>query len=831
MSGVEEAAPGKQLGRLEILAALHLGRNGDVFRALDTRTNQEVGVKVFPLERGAELRFDKRHHTAASLRHPNIVSVQRLLSKPGISYMITEPLDGHSLEALLRRGPMSPRDVVQVGIQIADGLAAGHAAGILHGDLGPENILIAENDVVKILDFGFAGAKGPVDYTSPEQVRGEPASPQSDVFSLGSLLYSMATDRRPFEGYGQPEIGRAILEASPDELPANVPPELTKIIGRCLEKNPADRWQTAADVAAQLRVVDANSKLKHSRRPKPAKRRTFALSGILQQRRPVWLSALIGALAVLITGAVLARNWLMPPNPPDFQRLTFRQGSILRARFAPGGKRVVYTARFDGSPQTSYVGSPGETDGREILLPENSSITAVSSKGDLAVRLNTGELIRVPLDGGLAEHIQTNSFDADWAPDGNSLAVARHAGPGGRFRVEYPAGNPLYETDSPIELVRISPKGDRVAFTVVEGAERKLWVVGKPGSALMLTSLGKGEPVRALCWSPDGSEIWYASVALSERGSIQAITPDGKKRRVAWMPDLSLDDVTRDGKALVETLHSWSGVGLSMPDRAMNRDLSWHGQTINALLSADGQRVVFTEYGGGGDGKYGIYSRAADGSPAVRVGDGEAVALSPDGRWVTAYTPQGNPRYSLLPSLPGDASPIVVPGLEDKSAMVVGWLSDGRRLIWGKESGKKSRHFLWTPTSDQLSAVTPEETPVGYVSADASRILAGGAGNQLHIFFSDGSPAKPVRGLRPTDRLLRWAEDRESVFVATQQDDRQSVIEKVNLTDGARSRWSTLDPPVQAEAIRVRAISADGRSVIYSYYRSEAALYLAGGLR
>lgn len=742
---------------------------------------------------------------------------------------------------------MAPNEAISIAIKIADGLAAGHTAEILHGDLTPENILISDDGLVKILDFGFARQlptlrqaedgkrmpnEGPVEYLSPEQVRGEPIDGRSDIFSLGSILYEMAVGRKAFDGYAPLDTMRAILNGDPDEPPSRIPPEFIAILGRCLEKDPANRFQAAEELATGLRTLEQTTQLKYSRRPAAsggsALKRAF--SSFLRQRRPVWGPALFGAAAVLIGGAVLARNWELAPKVPDFQRLTFRQGSILRARFAPDGKRVVYTARFDGSPQASYVSVPGLPDGKEIPLTEGSSIAAVSSKGELAIRLRNGELVRLPLDGGSQEQVQTNVFDADWAPDGNTLAVARHAGPGGKFRVEFPVGNPLYETDDPIELVRISPKGDHVAFTTVLGPERRLWVVSKAGSALMLTSLGKGEPVRAVCWSPDGSEIWYASVLPGERGSVEAITVSGGRRRVAWMPDLSLDDVSRDGKALVETLRSWSGVGMNIPERGVNRDLSWHGQTINALISGDGLRVVSTEYEGGGS-RYEIYTRTADGSAAVPLGDGEAVAMSPDGRWVTAYSPQSKARYSLLPSVPGEASPIVIPGLEDKTGIVAGWLPDGRRLVWGREAGKKSRHFLWTPSSDQLQAITPEGTPLGYVMADGSRILAGGADNRPYVFFSDGSPARPVLGLTPSDRPLNWSRDGESVFVASQQDDRQTSIYRLSVPNGTKARWSTLDPAIQADGVVARSITPDGKMVVYSYYRSQSELFIASRLR
>ncbi len=830
MNAMEEVSPGKQLGRLEILAEIRAGGHGRLFRALDTRAQHEVGVLVFPLRSGVEFRFEKKHSQAAGLKHRNILSVQRLLSRPGVSYLITEQITGESLHAILKRGAVPIRTLLNIGMQIAGGLAAGHAAGIVHGDLTPDNVMVGEDETVKLLDFGFARQVGedPVEYMSPEQVRGEPADARSDIFSLGSILYEMATGREAFGGHTPADRLRAILELTPQEPHAGVPAELAGVIGRCLDKHPEDRFQSASEVrdalqsCAELPGLPARAKPpgRRWRRPKIA------------WRAPLWLTAVLAVLTALLLGIVLLKWPVLWSNPPKFQRLTFRQGSILRARFSADGKRIAYTARFNGSPLASYVTTPGGGDGRDLGLPEGSSIAALSSRDEVAFRMKNGVLARTPLNGGAQEEVADLVLDADWSPSGDKLAAARHSGPDGRYRIEYPIGRVVYESEAQLDLVRVSPDGKRVAFSSVEREGRRLWVTQESGEPKTLGGFAKGEGMNTLCWSADGKEIWFGSVAPQESGLIQGIGLNGKKRRVTWMPGGSLDDVARDGRTLIENIRVLSGIGFTDLGSNSERDLSWHAQTLNVHISSDGKNLIFTEYGERGGPNFGIYSRATDGSAATWIGEGQAVAVSPDRKWVSAFQAGATPPYSLLSVGFFKTNPISIAGLENGSAAVVGWLADGTYLVWGRELGKNPRHFRWNSTTKALKPITPEGSTAGFISGNGTQILSAGIDNRPYVFYADGGQRQPAKGLEPGYLTLGWANDGESVLVAAiDGGDRRFAISRIDLSTGANTLVGKLRPSIEADTVIPRAITPDGKFLAFTYYRTEGELYLAEGLK
>jgi len=284
---------GTHLGPYEILASLGAGGMGEVYRAKDTRLKREVAIKVLPKEfvgdRTALQRFEREAEALAALSHPNITAVYDVGREPGFSFVVTELLEGETLRERLRGAAGAPgqhggqplpwRRAVEVGAGIADGLAAAHARRIVHRDLKPANVFLTSDGIVKILDFGLArmtseparkdlveaptvtattqpgAVMGTPGYMAPEQVRGEPADVRSDIFSFGCVLYEMVTGDRPFGGDTPAELLAAILKDEPREISQTVPPELVHIVRHCLEKKPEERFQSARDLAFDLRAL------------------------------------------------------------------------------------------------------------------------------------------------------------------------------------------------------------------------------------------------------------------------------------------------------------------------------------------------------------------------------------------------------------------------------------------------------------------------------------------------------------------------------------------------------------------------------------------------
>jgi serine/threonine protein kinase len=291
---------GQHIGRYEILARLGAGGMGEVFRARDTDLDREVAVKVLPDEvaqdRDRLRRFEQEARATAAVDHPNILAIHEFGAHEGRPFIVTELLDGESLRQTVQAGPLPPSKAIDIGVQIAEGLAAAHERGIVHRDLKPDNIFIASAGRVKILDFGLAklaepreGADSPTDamtaslgttpgavlgtvgYMAPEQVRGETADARSDLFALGCVVYEMASGRSPFRRDTKADTMSAILNEHPDELAASgaaVPTELDRIVARCLEKRPEQRFQTAHDLAFALRELQRSGRF--AVQPEPA---------------------------------------------------------------------------------------------------------------------------------------------------------------------------------------------------------------------------------------------------------------------------------------------------------------------------------------------------------------------------------------------------------------------------------------------------------------------------------------------------------------------------------------------------------------------------------
>jgi serine/threonine protein kinase len=275
---------GTKLGPYEIVALLGAGGMGEVYRARDTRLDRIVAIKVLPeslaLDADRLLRFEQEAHLLSTLSHPNLLDIYDVGKQAEIHYLVSEFLEGQTLRERMGAGSLPQRKVAEYALQIANGLAAAHYKGIVHRDMKPENIFVTRDERVKILDFGLAKhlrddpnlagdtttlsrpaitlpgtVMGTLGYMSSEQVRGEAVGPRSDIFSFGAILYEMVTGKRAFKGESGVETMSAILKDDPPEIDTaqgRVSSGMERIVRHCLEKNPANRFQTARDLAFAL---------------------------------------------------------------------------------------------------------------------------------------------------------------------------------------------------------------------------------------------------------------------------------------------------------------------------------------------------------------------------------------------------------------------------------------------------------------------------------------------------------------------------------------------------------------------------------------------------
>jgi Tol biopolymer transport system component len=849
------------LGPYRIVAAIGAGGMGEVYRAVDTRLSREVAVKVLSghlyNDSDALRRFEQEAIAAGQLNHPNILAIYDLGNDGDRRYIVSELLEGESLRARIRQGPIPARRATDYAVQIARGLAAAHERGIIHRDLKPENVFITRDGIVKILDFGLVklmGARipggqqvdehaptlpntptepgrilGTVGYMAPEQIRGGSGDHRSDVFAFGAMLFEMLAGVPVFRGESPIERLNAILKDEPAEfydLSVRVPPTLERIVRHCLEKNPDDRFQSARDLAFDLGALSGltSQAISYARLPRLRTRDLVRIGLVL-----LVASILIGA------GWVVGRHFGRRP-PPTLRRLTFRSGTITNARFAPDGETVFYGARWAGNPASIFSARPDSPESRDLGFA-SGDILSVSSAGQLAVALrrrpigylrDAGVLAQVPIAGGEPREILEDVEAADWSPDGKTLAIVRTVD--GRSRLEHPIGKVLYETVGWISSPRFSPSGETVAFV-----DHPFLNDDRGSIALVPATGGRKEvlahewqSVNGLAWWPDGKELWFAADAGGPGRVLNAVTLRGKDRVVmtsaGW---LWLQDIARDGDVLVTQQNIRAGYVVTRPDDLRPRDLSWLDYSVARDLSADGSTVLFSESGEAGGSIFGIYLRRSDGSPAVRLGEGTTEALSPDGRWVLSIDRNKKPaQIVVLPTGVGQPRLLTHDAINHRNAR---WFPDGRSVLFqGNENGQSARLWAQPVEGGPPHPITPEGVSGSLITPDGSRALGRTAERKFFLYPVDGHGApQPVPALQGGDVPVRFTPDAKAVFVSS-FGKVPAVLTRVDLVSGARIPWKEAMPVDPAGLINVGPIlvTPDGKTTVYSYTRLLSDLYL-----
>ncbi len=855
---------GTHLGPYEILAPLGAGGMGEVYRARDTRLGREVAVKVLPADFAKDAdrlrRFEQEARAAGVLNHANILAIYDVGSHEGSPFVVSELLEGQTLRQRLAGGPLPQRKAIDTALEIAHGLAAAHGHGIVHRDLKPENIFITKDGQVKILDFGLAKlthpegsgealtelpttpsgtepgvVMGTVGYMSPEQVRGQPADHRSDIFAFGAILYEMLAGRRAFRGDSSVEIMHAILKEEPpefEELKRHVSPGLDRVVRRCLEKDAEERFQSARDLGFALEAISGMS---GETAPLPA-----GLTPVKRLRAmPVGI-ALALLVAVAIAGYFAGKQAAKGP-PPTRSRLTFRRGTIRAARFAPDGQTIVYGAAWEGKPIQLFSTRLGTPESRPVGLPD-ADILAISRSGEMAISLgrryffahaNTGMLARVSMTGGAPREILENVQEADWSPDGERLAVVHQVE--GRNRLEFPVGKILYETSGWISSPRTSPNANLIAFADHpfrwdDGGS--VAVVDLAGNRHALT--GHSSTVEGVAWSPDGHEVWYMAAEGGEARALFAVSLSGRKRVVFRMAgSLSLMDISRDGRVLV-TNDNWRREIMALPPgESQERDLSWLDWSLPSDLSSDGKTLLFSEEGEGTGAAYSVWMRKTDGSPAVRLGDGISGALSPDGRWATAFTQTDPSQIVLLPTGPGESRVLERGPVRDFDTLR--WLPDGKHIFFaGAEPGRGFRVYVQDTSSGPPRPISPEGIGSGspFASPDGKFVAARGLGRAPGLYPVNGGEPLPISGIRQDEAIVGWSADSRFIYVV-RGGDYPARIHRLELASGRRQLWKEIAPQDGAGVVSVGPIfvAPDGRAYFYSFPRLMSELYLVDGLK
>jgi Tol biopolymer transport system component len=846
---------------------------GEVYRARDERLKRDVAIKVLPPELAADperrSRFEREARAASGLSHPNILTIYDIGSHDSTVYIAMELVEGGTLKDLIASGPVPVKKLLDLSVQIADGLAAAHAAGIVHRDLKPANVMVSKHGYVKILDFGLAKlvtpedqevsglqtaagdatrpglVMGTVGYMSPEQAAGRPVDYRSDQFSFGSIVYEMATGKRAFERGTTAETLTAIIREEPQPvslLNPKVPAPVRWLVERCLQKDPEDRFGTTKDLARDL--ADVRDHLSEAAISSTTDNTEVAAAAVrADRRRRIWpLAAAVLALAAAGAG-LFAGKRLWYREPPTFKQLTFRRGQIAAARFAPDGQTILYSAAWDGNPMEIYVSRPESPESRPFGLV-GAEILAVSKSGEMALSvgrhsldpfLRVGTLARLSVAGGGAPREILNDIEwADWSPDGQELAIVREVG--GAQQLEYPIGKVLYRTAGWVANMRISPGGDSIAF-LDHPARRDdggtVMVVDRAGKRTSLTPVFASG--RGLAWSPDGREIWYTVAKTGGNRSLYAVNLSGRERTLVRITgNLSLHDVSRDGRLLItQDVERLGDLGRG-PGDEKERELTWLDWSLAGDISDDGRTMLFSESGEGGGPGYSVYIRKTDGSPAVRLGTGSGISLSPDGNSALGISELSgsHPEIVIYPVGAGEPRKVATGAI---NAQRVAWMPDGKRLfLTAAEPGHGPRLYVLAVDGGKPRAISPE----GYrsyarpVSPDGKLAVVRGPDQRLYLYPVDGGEPRPLPGVTTGDEPTGWTSDGKAVWIFRRAE-LPARVARVDIATGQREFWRELIP---ADAAGVTEVTQplptpDGKYYVYTYIRLLADLYVAQGVK
>ncbi len=724
------------------------------------------------------------------------------------------------------------------------------------------------------LDLTSPGtAVGTVAYMSPEQLRGKELDGRTDLFSFGVVLYEMATGVGPFRGETSAVITEAILNRAPTtatKLRPQLPVKLEETINKALEKDPELRCQTAAELRADLKrlqrsldssrtsvVSEASSSdsqigTSPSAATSLSRSASTSLTTAGTNKKPA-LSHLVLAICTLLAlaaglyGGKVFFSTQLPP-PPTYRQLTFRRGSIRSARFAPDGQTILYSAAWQGGPVDVFTARPEAPEARSMGL-SRTQLVSVSSASEMAVLLNSkaigtwvnmGTLARAPLVGGAPREVLEQVQWADWAADGSSLAVVRDLG--GRNRLEFPIGKALYETGGWIGHPRVSPKGDLIAFIdhPVQGDDSgSLAVVDMTGKKKTLS--GEWFTIQGVAWSPDGKEIWFTASKSGVDRTLYATTLDGKERMVLRLPGaVMIFDIFKDGRVLLMRA-SWRRELIGMtPDDGKQHDLSWLDYSYPADLSGDGKTLLFDEEGGGGSLdysksgglSYAVYIRKTDGSPAVLLGEGGAVALSPDGKSVIAQTQDSPSQLRLLTTGAGEAKDLTKDTMNHSWSK---WFPDGKRILFsGNEPGKGVKLYVWDVASGKSEAITPEGVngTAFVISPDSQSVAAIGPDQKGYLYPVAGGDSRVLAGLNPGEQPITFSSDGSSIYIY-QPGELPASVYRLDIHTGQRTLWKQLMPsdPAGVETIGPILMTPDAKTCVFGYHRMLADLYLVEGLK
>ena len=835
-------SPGTRLGPYEIVGQIGAGGMGEVWKARDPKLGREVAIKVLPEGFAADSerlrRFQQEARTLAALSHPNVVQVFEVGEHEGAPYLVMELLEGETLRERLRGKAFPPKRAAELAREVAQGLAAAHAKGILHRDLKPENIFLTKDGRVKVLDFGLAkthgsasGSKietrtvstalsepghvvGTSGYMSPEQVRGEVVDARSDLFSLGVVVWEMVTGARPFQRENSLETMHAILKDDPPELDPSLkaPPALERILHTCLAKAPEGRFHSAHDLAFALEGISGANSSSTATRAVPKGWRGRLL-------RP-WFVLVLGTSLLLSLAGLAWTFHRLRQRPPQYtyKQLTFRSAWVSGARFGPDGRTIYYSTYSNAEPPRVFAQVEGALGTPLPDLPP-AHLLGVSSTGELALlespdnrvgyAPSPGTLILAKSGGGASRPVAQNVTAADFARDGKSLAVAFYEQSRLQSRLEFPLGKVIHQGKGWITEVRVAPDGRHVAFLERLGPETG-W------AAVWLAQPEGGAPPRildprthsGLAWDSEGKTV--TTCQGYRTGLMVELDLQGGKRDRGHLQKKSLlFDRDPSGRLLLGEF-SLQQCAMFIDEGGQRRDLTWQDGTMVAGLSLDGLTLLFMEWGAMDYlGLTPVFVRPTSGGTPRQIGQGMAQDLSPDGKGALILSTDYR-KLSFYPVSSGEVREMAaVP--EGGRILTAGFAPDGR-VFWSEDRGDGT-------VSSRIRSLDHRTEPLGldgytveFMAPDGKMVLKQ---NNTYFLWKQGSALNLSLDAQ-SHVVVGWLGN--AALLVQRKETGRCRVERFDLSTHHLSPWADLTPtergaPVNAVAWPCR----EGRAWVAQY--------------
>jgi len=886
---------GTRLGPYEILGPLGAGGMGEVYRARDTRLQRDVAIKILPESLAADpdalARFEREARAVAALSHPNILAIHDFGVEGGRAFSVTELLEGSTLRERLASGPLPVRKATECAAQVARGLAAAHERGVVHRDLKPENLFVTGDGRVKILDFGLAKVGvagevggdasnatqtptrhletrpgvvlGTIGYMSPEQVRGVAIDHRTDLFSLGAVLYEMLTGQRAFRGATAADTMTAILREDPPPLSGidrALPPALERLVHHCLEKNPAERFQSARDLAFHLEATSGGSASDVSGVRIGERASSPARSG--RARLLLVTAAALAAGAAL--GIALDHRLNRPAAvaPPSLRQLTYT-GADFDPAASPDGRLIAYTSEREGAERIWLKQYPG---GDEVALTSGpDQLPRFSPDGTQVLFVRSGgahrDLYRVPVVGGEPRRILEDVMSADWSPDGGRIAFLRYRHEGEKTVYLIGVAGATGEGERVIArhdnetifMPRWSPDGKTIAV-VNRGAENTpnsilLYAVDGGGHRVLETPAPAGI-ITPVVWSGDGHALIYAKEegflsAGALGGSGRVIRQDigsGRSEVILWTPTRPIDlAILAPGTLILSAstqrqnlLASAVSEGRSGAERWITRGNAIDRQPV---FSPDGEWVMFSS---NRSGNLELWKVSTTSGAIRRLTDDPAQdwdpAFTPDGRSILWSSSRGGHFEIWSGNMDGSgARQVSQDGVDAENPTMT---PDGRWVVYNSSNPAQAGLWKIRPDGSEATRIvpgfwsTPEVSPDGAWVAFRTRTTP----RVIHVArVSDGrlepSLALEVGGDQTNGRP-RWMPGGKALAFNVMNPKGESgvfVQDFVPGRDTTRTR-RLLAGQDRGQRIDSYALSADGTRLVQAVADSLDSLILAEGV-